>query len=504
MTGFWVLEPVPLPVPATSGDPALLDVDLSLRPEAPPYRLRLADTAESAFEVVTAVYLIGGRELLETLLAAIARTPASTPQAAGNPPGGHVADELFRLRVLRRCEEAAGDLTLSAYGHLVSLDTVMRAVLHELLAGAQSQLTPEAYGLTGLDDEYRVVDNNDTYRRFRQDVLHLLPLRRLVTRWTFTIPTNATTAREQFTRDLENYAVPYREACRTWPVLHVQGGALMRSLDDADPAAIEQWSKAEGGTDFDTMLQEMVSDAWTECRAEQPAFLRRQYGGAAEALFAAHNTTTGAAEIHFGDRHPLMRYPVIVEAALERLGWLPGTFPHAVAESARKAADAAAHSQRATRATWNRLLTWASLGFAVLAFVPVVGQLAVAGCVAASALQSLAGIADTLETRQNWMAAGAAGDRLRLASPKATGLVVDVLQLTADIALPALGSLSVAARSAERLVSASAVRRSLDLGGMALDLAGAVIQIDADHLERELERLGLDRLEGGASRGSAE
>ncbi|HRD60106.1 MAG TPA: hypothetical protein PL137_04295, partial [Nocardioides sp.] len=88
--------------------------------------------------------------------------------------------------------------------------------------------------------------------------------------------------------------------------------------------------------------------------------------------------------------------------------------------------------------------------------------------------------------------------RYRVAQPDALGLLLDVLSLTSDIALPVVGKLlgATVLKPATRALAAARVGTALHLGGLATDVAGVALSVNAALVERELERVGLLPVEG--------
>jgi hypothetical protein len=87
-------------------------------------------------------------------------------------------------------------------------------------------------------------------------------------------------------------------------------------------------------------------------------------------------------------------------------------------------------------------------------------------------------------------------DRFGFAEPDAAGLVISVLGLTTDIALPGLGRvLTAMARPASRLLAASRLRVLETAASRAVDVATLAAEANAAHLEVVAQRTGLDRIE---------
>lgn len=480
-------------------------------PASVPVLLRLApgQTVEVDFDVpeeVTAelvdfLYRIGGAHLLEELLDEFGgidpRLVPDTPQTRRTQ------------QAATRCQAQIGAVRLRALDALRKVDAVAFAVLREQMDTARAALRLSRYGLVeGTGYRFPIVATDEaareTYAQLRTVLLDLDLKRRAVRQWeSFTIPENAPTAREQFNAVLEPYVTAYRAAIRDWPVLAVRGNQVIDALGQRQRPDVASWASEQDGTPLDDLIKKNLGEAWTELVNEQPDFLDGARSKAASAVRIAEQLAPprhGRPERIFGIQHPLWRYPHLVHTALERLDLRPGDIGYAASTSALNYAAEQAALERAEETHMEAVLGWASLGFGILAMVPVVGQFALIASGVTSAVRALSSSVDYLDARSRRAALGPLADRFGFAEPNATGFVVDLLGLVSDVALPVLGkALSGTIVPAGRLLAAGRVQTVLNSGERVADLAAYTIDANAALLEKRLRTVGLSDLEGRTS-----
>ncbi|MFC6086000.1 hypothetical protein [Sphaerisporangium aureirubrum] len=444
------------------------------------------ETSESAAaETVDLLYRVGGRELVDQVEDETARTalgPACARQIAVN----------------RR-------LALDA---LIQIDEVALAVLKDQLDMARGTLRLSRYGLAEVagklakppvanSDEAR-----DRYRGLRAAVAGLDAMRRGLRMWNFTVPDNAPHARAQYESQLGPYVAAFRAATEQWPALAVCGGELLTALGKRRGSSVRAWAQADDGTPLDDLIKDALAETWTDLLDKQPGFLRDQRTGSAKAIRTAELLVGigGRPEKVFGTTHPLWRHPFLVHTALQRLDLRPGDIGHAAAVSALRYAEEDAAAGRAAKARDDAVLGWASIGFGVLSLIPVIGQFALAAALVVTAVRAFSETVEYVDEQARRQAVGPLADRFGFAEPDAAGLVVTLLDLASSVALPVLGkAIGQVLRPAGRLVAAARVQSALQLGEHAADLAGVVVDMNSALLEKELLRLGLDKVERGGS-----
>jgi hypothetical protein len=484
------LEPAGAPTsPAARLHPPAITLLLELAPgRADPVALEV--TEESIARMVDVLYRIGGRELLDAFERELPRAavPTSWPNAAR-----------------RATDLAAGAVQkqrLVVLGALQAVDDAARRVLRNELDGAGAVLRLERYGLgrAAGQDVGVTEDGRETYRSLRTTVAQLDARRRQVRRWNFTIPANAPTARRQFEEDLAQYVNAFREAVMRWPALAACGAALLKEVGDERASDVQRWAAGDNeATVLDDLIKKALGNAWTEYVEERPDFERRLLEAGDAALRTALMNPTFRPEVVIGNGHPLWRHAFLIQAALEDLEWRPGDLGYAAATSALRSAGERATAEQERAERLQRLLGWASLGFTVLAFVPVVGQAALLAAIASSAALTFGETVEFLDARARRAAVGPLASRFGFEEPDAAGFVVGLLGLAADAGLPVLGkALNAVLRPAGRLLAASRAQAVLGLSEQALDIAALAVEANAAVLENEVQRLGLDRIERGA------
>ncbi|MEU3794436.1 hypothetical protein AB0F07_32350 [Streptomyces fructofermentans] len=500
---LYVLEPAAgetAPAKAPPGEPAAVPVMLRLAP-GQTVEVDFGVPEEAVAELVDFLYRIGGAHLLEELLDELAGTD---PRRGPDTPQAQRTQQAAGL-----CQAQVAAARLRALSALRTLDGVAFAVLREQLDAARAALRLSRYGLVeGTDYAYPVVAADagaqETYAQLRAAVLDLDVKRRAVRRWeNFTIPNNAPAAREQFNAVLEPYVTAYRAAIRDWPVLAVRGHQVIDALGRRQRSDVASWAAEQDGTPLDDLIKENLGEAWRELIDEQPDFLDGVRSKAAAAVRIAEQLAPprlGRPERIFGVQHPLWRYPHLVHAALERLDLRPGDIGYAAATSALSYAAEQAALERAEETRMEAVLGWASLGFGILAMVPVVGQFALLATGVTSAVRALRSSVDYLDASSRRSALGPLADRFGFAEPNATGFVVDLLGLVSDVALPVLGkALTSAIVPAGRLLAAGRIQTALNTGERVADLAAYTIDANAALLDKRLRTVGLSEVEGRAS-----
>jgi hypothetical protein len=454
-------------------------------------RVRVTDGVEQDVPVATTsagverqvddLYRYGGRRALTDLHAGL--VAAGAEQAAA---------WCFEHDVARRGEIVTALAAVSEAG---------RRGLVACLDQVRAQLALPRYGLvpgTGSARAPIAADGREAYRAFRADLAALDPLRRAVVRWSFTIPENAPRAREEFEGDRRRYTEAFAAAVRRWPVLAVVGATVLRDLGKAAAADVRRWGSGTDETwSLDDDLRRAVTKAAADAADHRPDLERRHVRGADDGLRAARRSAAAGLpsvyppEKMIGRLDPLWRQPFLVTAALEELRYRPGSLAYAAALSALEVAEEDEADRRATRDATERLLGWAVLGFGVLAFVPVVGQLAVLAMITTQAVVALDHAFAHVDAHARAAALGPAAARFGYADPDGLGLLVEVLGLGADV-LPLLGPAIVGlARRAGVLVRARAVEVAAEAAGHASTLASVAGGLAATAAEREAARLGL-------------
>jgi hypothetical protein len=146
----------------------------------------------------------------------------------------------------------------------------------------------------------------------------------------------------------------------------------------------------------------------------------------------------------------------------------------------RRASEAAARRSREERAQ-SRALDWANFGFGVLAFVPLVGQLAVAGAFAISLTQAVQAASAFNEAREEARAFGPFAADLGVTDPEGAGWIMfSFVGLTFDV-IPVFRACS---QLAGRLVRLTALPRPsapglLDVTVLTANLLALVIAEEA-------------------------
>lgn len=473
-----------------------LSLAVSLAPGDPASKrvIELEVSEAGVGKVLDVLHRIGGEDLVAELRAALgwaARDARNFAEAKlANEASEWVGMELAWLR-----QEAGASLAM--------VDLAARQVFEHDLSLAELALRPDSFGIVvGADGKVTAATSEPgraIYRAFRLKIAELDRLYRKVKAWKFTIPPNAPTARRQFEQTaLEPYLSALKKSAETWPVLVVMGPRIVKELESQRPDDIQAWASGTATTTpLDEVIQEQLVAAYRKLRDEQSGYRAKILAAADEAMRAVGRSTgqtwEDPPEAIVAERHPFWAYPFLVQAAMERQGFEPGDHGHAVVTTSLRYAANARARQQAARTDIDRMLTFASIGFGVLSLVPVIGQLGLVAAIAISAVQ-------TLEETQSWLdqseASGALGHQVQrygVIDPDATGFLCGLLSLTSDLALPVMGKLLQASvlRPASRALAAARVKKVLDLGENAADIAGMALEANAEATTRELDRLGL-------------
>ena len=279
---------------------------------------------------------------------------------------------------------------------------------------------------------------------------------------------------------------------------------ILRTLAKESSADIQAWEEDPGNaTRLDEVIQGELVNAFTNLREEQPGYRDKILRAADTAMSAARANVTrywedSPAEV-MGRLHPLWKHPFLVQGGMEQQGYHPGDHGYALGIESLYAAAAAAERSRQEAAELDRMVAWASIGFGVLTLVPVVGQLALAATIAIAAIQTLEEAQKYAEETSASEALGHQAVRYHVPEPDALGLILGVLQLTSDAALPLVGKLlsKTVLRPTTRVIAAARVKNVLFVGERSADLAGLVMSANSALAERELRRLQLITLETG-------
>jgi hypothetical protein len=491
---FVVLEPGITPRAASSSVPRLT-VEVALAP-GQLQALDLEVSEEAIAQVIDAVYRIGGDELLWDLVDAIAAT-RDTPGKSGLPD-----------RALDLCWSAIVQLRQDAYAGLIAVDGAARLAFEEALTEARAALKLSNFGLIEDSNQHappvsKVKGAPETYRALRNTVVVLDEKYGNLRRWNFTIPENAPTARRQFEQTAyQPYVEAIRAAGQQWPALQAYARVILPKLHDRPRSTVERWAKQQDGTPLDDIIKQTFNEAWLNLIDEQPDFfddmLNTSQWSIRHTSLRLEARPDLAPEKNFGDLNPLWRHPFLIQKGLEKLGLQPGDLAYAAALGALRVAEKAAAAERKKAADTARMLGWASIGFGVLALIPVVGQFALVAAIAVNATMAFSDGIEYLNDQERYQAVGPLADRFGFAEPEAAGLIIDVLGLVSDVGLPVLGKLiNAGLQPAGRLLAAARVNKVLEVGSVTADLAGLAVQANAALLEKEMNRLGLTGLKAG-------
>jgi hypothetical protein len=483
-----------------AGDPSVPHLTVELDLAFGERRTVQLEVTEAGIETVCEVlHRVGGSSMLRELSHGI------NARLRGQ---GFGEAQLASLAI-RIVEERTKVLRAESMPLLEALDVSARQAFEHDLTLASVALRPENFGFDVDQDGNRSVPaeglEHDLYRQLRSVVAELDVLRRNVRQWAFSIPPNAPTARRQFTEyALEPYTTAMATASDWYPALLVMAPPILRRLAKESPADIEAWEQDAGNaTRLDEIIQDELVSAFTNLREEQPGYRDKVLRAADRAVAAARANVTrywedSPAEV-LGRLHPLWKHPFLVQSAMEQQGYHPGDHGYAVGIESLYAATAAAERSRQEAAELDRMVAWASIGFGVLTLVPVVGQLALAATIVIVAVQTLEEAQKYAEDTTAREALGHQAVRYQVPEPDALGLILGVLQLTSDVALPLVGKLlsKTVLRPTTRVIAAARVKNVLFVGERSADLAGLVMSANSALAERELRRLQLLTLETG-------
>ena len=281
-------------------------------------------------------------------------------------------------------------------------------------------------------------------------------------------------------RASSRYADVLKGHAERFPALTMVVGTIVATTTTWPRADLETLAADTSGYDnrLDGVIRAAVGDACRRTWADGPALARHLLEEADDVVRRAARLV-GAAFPAEGTYayHPLWRYPLIVHAALERLGYGPGTLPHAAATDALRLATQVAERRSRDERSAARALDWANFGFGVLRFVPVVGQLALAAGFAVSLTQAVQAACALYEGREEARAFGPYAADLGLVEPEGAGWIV--LSFV-GLALEVVPVFRACGELAGRLVRLTALPRPatpglLDVVGLSVNLLTLVI-----------------------------
>jgi len=493
-----VFEPgeAELPVGSTI-PPFMVDLEVALGDRR---QVRLDISEAGIGSVCDMLHRIGGEPLLRELSRALGNR-----MREGNFDDARLASTGIRL-----AEQQTKVLRSESMAYIEALDASARQLFEHDLTLAAVALQPQNFGFEVDQDGTRSVPESglahDLYRQLRSVVTELDGLRRNVRQWAnISLPQNAREARRQFKEYfLEPYTMGMARAAERYPALLVLAPPILKELAKESLTDIESWEADEANTTrLDEVIQNTIVDAFNNLREKQPEFRDRMLRMAEGAVKSARENVTrywleSPAQI-LGSRHPLWKHPFLIHAAVEQQGYRPGDHGYAVAMDSLDAAMAAEERSRQETAEIDRLVGWASLGFGVLTMVPVVGQLALAAVIGLTAIRALEEGQRYLSETSERQSLGHQAVQYQVPEPDALGLILDVLQLTADAALPVVGKLlsKTVLRPTTRVIAATRVKTVLFVGERSADLAGFAISANTALVETELRKLQLLTVETG-------
>jgi hypothetical protein len=495
---FVVLEPGEGEQPVAPSTPQLtVDLEIALGERR---SVRLDVTQAGIGSVCEVLHRIGGEPLLSELSHAL----------GDRVRGANFGEALLASTAIGMAQQHTTVLRSESMAYLEALDAAARQLFEHDLTLAAIALKPQSFGFEVDQGGKAMVPDSglahDLYRQLRTVVAELDALRRNVRQWAnISLPRNAREARRQFKEyALEPYTRGMATAGEMYPALLVLAPPMLEKLANESAVDIAYWESDEGNTTrLDEIIQTISIEAFTNLRKEQPGFRDKTLRAADDAMkFARLNVTRYWEESPaqaLGRLHPLWKHPFLVQAAMEQQGYRPGDHGYAVGFDSLYAAMAAEERRRQEAAEIDRILGWASLGFGLLTMVPVVGELALAAMIAITAIK-------TLEETQRYMtetsereALGHQAVRYQIPEPDALGLILNVVQLTSDAALPLVGKLlsKTVLRPTTRVIAATRVKTVLFVGERSADLAGLAISANAALVERELRHLQILTVETG-------
>jgi hypothetical protein len=481
---------VPGPTAASAQEPSVetITVELELA-EGTRQRISIEVTSEAIEQRLDELYKIDGRRLIKDLEAALT--------------GAHAPDEsskAVRDQALALCYEHGNRQRVVVYEALKTIETITWGVFVSCLDQARAQLALRRYGLVERTPHVEppvASDGKSTYKNLRAAIAKLDPLYREVSKYTFTIPPNAPTAKKQFDQRHKAYTDAYTEALGQWPALAVIGTPMMRYLARWTAEDVKHWAESDDiGWHFDSKLRGELASAWKAAVDNRPGFERDCAKWAKEAVRVAGESMVWPPEYAIGRYHPLWRHPFIVMAALERLNLRPGSLGYAAAIGALQYAEEQEERRRQSKDNTEKLLGWAVAGFGLLALIPVVGLFATAAMIATQAILTLDHTLGYLDESTRRAAVGPMASRFGFADADGVGLLCDVLGLAGDV-LPIVGPwLAKLSRPAGVMVRAAAVQLAVEGAGHAAGVAALAVSVNAAEVERQARRVGLDQVGG--------
>jgi hypothetical protein len=489
---FFVLEPGQGAQPTAPSIPQIT-VDLSLAP-GERRSVRLDVTPAGIGSVCEVLHRIGGESLLGEI---------------GHALNNRVIDAKFREAALAStaidmAAEHTKVLRHESIAYLEALDASARQLFEYDLTLAAIALRPENFGFEVDQDGKATVPESglahDLYRQLRYEVAELGLRWQYLREWRkIPLPRNAHQARQQF-KDyaLEPYTSAMAAAAEKYPALVVLAPPMFKKLEEESPHNLVAWEADKGNnTRLDEIIQIHVIEAFTNLREEQPAYRDKTLRAADDAMKIARLNVTrhweeSPAQV-LGRLHPLWKHPFLIQAALEQQGYVPGDHGYAVGIDALDAATAAAERRREDEAEIDRILSWSSMGFGLLTLAPVIGQVALAAIIAIGAIRALEAAQRYSSALSEFQALGHQAVRYQVPEPDALGLILSVLELTSDAALPLVGRLltKTVLRPTTRILAAARVKTVLFVGERSADLAGFAMSANAALVERELRHLQL-------------
>lgn len=462
-------------------------------------------TAEAAEEVVVLVYVSDGLGGLDRLLASVRPSEVIDLRPPSDP------ERRRRDRAYALLAEARARKAFEAGQALGELEADVRRVFTETIEAAAAAANPTSYGLVVRSRPTAVLtttrrielleDAESVRRDLRQAVVALDGVTRelhakeadlqrarvesnlLELDWLISmvfgsgaptllpIPyglprpsTSVVTEVEAVRKAVREYGIVITRVAERFPMLAVVARDVVDDTVDEwdDPtelAAVANGMDLNATKPLDDIIRRRIGQACLATRDAGPRLTSNLFAEAEKVVRRAAADPFRTEEI-FGT-HPLWRYPILVHAALDRLRHGPGSLPHAAATHALRRAAALARTRAEEEARESRALDWACFGFGVAAFVPVVGQAALAATLACSAVQFYRSASSVAEQREEARAFGPFAAELGLEDPDGAGLLVDALMIVAFDVVPASRACG---QILGRLVRLTALPRPATLG----------------------------------------
>ncbi|MDP9484223.1 MAG: hypothetical protein M3Q49_00220, partial [Actinomycetota bacterium] len=458
-------------------------------------------TEEALEDIAEVCFHSGGSRLVDQNIELLAsrKREIETGHGAGSPGSRFFAGEL--QRAIDLLTEARRDQMERIADALADVDDAARRILAELLKGAQDSCRMGRSGL--VEDPINTHPSIDwsrqgelRFRALRAGVVELDGLARAVREAEGAVNPDplypripgVASAQDPYllrTRARQEFAVAWRRWVAEYPFLAVAGKRLLAETGDSfEQPELVELSRQRGN--YENALDELIRAAVVEVARETlsaGAKLTKEYRAEAQKAREIAADLEVPGDRVYAENHPLWRYPLIVQAALERIGAGPGTLEYAAAMSALERAAELQERKKVKAAGIDEVLGWASLGFGVVALLPVVGQFAALFAGLCATVRMLSAISEYETEEQQRAAFGPLATQFALPDPDGAGLLVKVLGLGAE-AVPLLG---VPGKFAGRLIRVTATQALV--GEAALEAVSLGIDVLALATEAEIERV---------------